>query len=188
MTKLSIVQLLYLLYVQAYSDEGSVTKGVVKSYLPRDLKDNAEKTYEDLIKQHLIESPKRNRLSITILGKETLIAELRTTKYRFDTVKGQRVINTIIDLLQQMSCNPSDVEDIDYETFVEKFKELYFTERRKQELHGVVAISSREICQNFSKINSISQVLLDEYFNRLKSTGKIFAVIEKNEELIQWAE
>ncbi|WP_071192518.1 hypothetical protein [Trichormus sp. NMC-1] len=192
MIQLSIIQLLYLLYAQAYSDENTVTKGVVKSYLNKELRQEAEQTYEYLLGQKLIESPKRNRLSVTDLGKKALTANLRTTKYRFDTVKGHRVINTIVDFLQQKSSDFHDSssidEDMDYDTFLVKFKELYFAERKKQELRGVVAIRSREICKQFSEINSISQSLLDKYFSRLKLSDKVFAVIEKNEELIQWAE
>ena len=77
---------------------------------------------------------------------------------------------------------------MDFDTFVEKFKELYFAERKQQELRGVVAIRSQDICQKFSEKNSISQSKLENYFNKLKSTGKVFAVTEKDEELIQWVE
>lgn len=192
MIQLSTIQLLYLLYAQAYSDGNTVTKGVVTSYLTKDQKKEVEQTYEYLLEQKLIESPKRSRLSLTDLGKKELTANLKITKYRFDTVKGHRVINTIIAFLQpnysDFHDSSSIAEEMDYDTFVDKFKKLYFAERKQQELRGVVAIRSREICKLFIETNSISKLLLDQYFNRLKSTGKIFAVIEKNEELIQWVE
>jgi FMN-dependent NADH-azoreductase len=38
------------------------------------------------------------------------------------------------------------------------------------------------------KYNSISQSKLKEYFDKLKSSGKVFTVTEKDDELIQWAE
>ena len=77
---------------------------------------------------------------------------------------------------------------MDFDTFVEKFKALYFEERKRQELRGVVAIRSREICHKFLEQNDISQSNLNKNFALLKSNGKVFAVIEKEDELIQWVE
>lgn len=192
MSQLSKVQLLYLLYAQAYSDGNTVTKSVVKSYLPKNLQKEAEQSYKALIENKFIESPKKNRLSVTELGKKTLAINLQTTEYRFDSVKGPKVINTILQYLQQISSNSfnssSNSEEMDFDTYVEKFKALYFEERKRQELLGVVAIYSRVIREKFYENNPISQTLLDKYFEKLKSTGKVFAVTEKNEELIQWAE
>lgn len=192
MSQLSIVQLLYLLYAQAYSNGDTVTKSVVKSYLSKEQQKEAEQSYEALIEQKLIESPKKNRLSLTILGKKILASNLQTTKYRFDSVKGPKVINTFLEYLQEVSSDSrkssSNSEDMDFDTYVEKFKALYFEERKRQELLGVVAIYSRVIRQIFAENNPISQTLLDKYFQKLKSTGKVFAVTEKDEELIQWAE
>ncbi|WP_298906937.1 hypothetical protein [uncultured Nostoc sp.] len=42
MTKLSIEQMLYLLYTVAYSNEGTVTQGTVKEHLSKELKKNAD--------------------------------------------------------------------------------------------------------------------------------------------------
>lgn len=187
MNQLSTVQLLYLLYAQAYSDGGTVTKSVVKSYLSKELQKEVEQTYQALIEQKLIESPKKNRLSVTFLGKKILASNLQITKYRFHSVKGRKVINTLLECLQQIS-SESNSEEMDFDTYVEKFKTLYFEERKRQELLGVVAIYSRVIRQKLYEHNPISQILLDKYFEKLKSTGKVFAVTEKDEELIQWAE
>lgn len=77
---------------------------------------------------------------------------------------------------------------MDFDTFVEKFKALYIEERKRQELRGVVAIHSQDICKKFIEDNPISQTTLDKHFEMLKSTGKVFAVTEKDDELIQWAE
>ncbi|MDZ7968757.1 MAG: hypothetical protein RM368_28030 [Nostoc sp. DedSLP03] len=192
MSQLSIVQLLYLLYAQAYSNGDTVTKSVVKSYLSKELQKEAEQSYEALIEQKLIESPRKNRLSLTSLGKKILVSNLQNTKYRFDSVKGPKVINILLEYLQQVSHDyhnsSSQSEDMDFDTYVEKFKALYFEERKRQELLGVVAIYSRVIRQKVYENNQISQSLLDKYFEKLKSTGKVFAVTEKDEELIQWAE
>lgn len=192
MNQLSTVQLLYLFYAHAYSNGDTVTKSVVKSYLSKELQQEAEQSYEALIEQKLIESPKKNRLSLTILGKKILALNLQNTKYRFDSVKGPKVINILLEYLQQVSYDShnssSQSEDMDFDTYVEKFKALYFEERKRQELLGVVAIYSRVIRQKFSENNPISQSLLDKYFEKLKSNGKVFTVTEKDEELIQWAE
>ncbi|MBR8836506.1 MAG: hypothetical protein DSM106950_21430 [Stigonema ocellatum SAG 48.90 = DSM 106950] len=192
MNQLSTVQLLYLLYAKAYSDRDTVTKGVVKSYLSKELQKEAEQSYEVLFQQKLIESPKKNRISVTPLGMKVLAANLQTTKYRFDSVKGPRVINTLLEYIQQTDSHfhrslASD-EEMDFDTYVEKFKALYFEERKRQEILGVVAIHSRDICQKFQENHPISQSQLDKYFDKLKSTGKVFAITEKHEELIQWAE
>ncbi|NET30060.1 hypothetical protein [Okeania sp. SIO1I7] len=78
------------------------------------------------------------------------------------------------------------LSDMDFEVFVGKFKKLYLEERRRQELEGVVAIRSKEICQKFAQNHNISESLLQEYFDKLKSDGLIFAVQENNKELFQW--
>jgi hypothetical protein len=191
MNQLSTVQLLYLLYAKAYSKECSVTKSIVKSYLPKEFQKDAESTYESLIQKKLIDSPKPGRFSINDLGKTALVVHLQTTKYRFESVKGPKVLNTLLDCLKLASMEIqafSPIENIDFETFVQKFKVLYLEERKRQELNGVVAIHSQDICQKFMEYNPISQSILKEYFDRLKSSGKIFAVTEKDDEIIQWAE
>ena len=192
MTKLSIEQMLYLLYTVAYSDEGTVTQGTVKEHLSKEIKKNADDIYNSLYQQNLLESPKRRRISVTEEGRKALVANLQITGYKFDSSKGQKVLNTLLHCLKLTSLKDyvSSVsgEDMDFDTFVEKFKELYFAERKQQELRGVVVIRSRDICQKFSDKNYISQSNLDNYFNKLKSTGKVFAVIEQDEELIQWVE
>ncbi len=191
MTKLSTEQMLYLMYAVSYSEDGTVTKGTVKSYLPKDQQKDADSLYEALSGKKLIESPKRNRLSVTEEGLKILVSSLQTTKYKFNSQKGPKVINTVLDCLQLVSPETKAAplsEEMDFDTFVEKFKALYIEERKRQELRGVVAIHSQDICQKFRKQNSISQSNLDKYFEMLKSTGKVFAVTEQDDELIQWAE
>jgi hypothetical protein len=191
MTKLSTEQMLYLLYAVSYSEDGTVTKGTVKSYLPKDQQKDADSLYEALSRKKLIESPKRNRLSVTEEGLKILVSSLQTTKYKFNSQKGPKVINTVLDCLQLVSPETKVAplsEEMDFDTFVEKFKALYIEERKRQELRGVVAIHSQDICQKFRNQNSISQSNLDKYFEMLKSTGKVFAVTEQDDELIQWAE
>ena len=182
MTKLSTEQMLYLLYAVSYSEEGTVTKGTVKGHLPKDQQKNADSIYSVLEQKKLIESPKKSRLSVTEQGLKSLISNLQTTKYRFESQKGQKVINTVLHCLQLASSETQAVplaEKMDFDTFVEKFKALYIEERKRQELRGVVAIHSQDICQKFMEDNRISQTTLDKYFEMLKSTGKVFAVTEK---------
>lgn len=191
MTKLSTEQMLYLLYAIAYSTEDTVTKGTVKEHLSKELQKKAERIYEELYQQNLLESPKRNRLLVTDLGKKALVANLQTTDYEFDSSKGQKVLNTLLRCFKLTSSDAKTSpasEEMNFDTFVEKFKALYLEERKRQELRGVVAIHSRDICQKFREHNPISQSKLDKYFEQLKSTGKIFAVTEKDDELIQWVE
>lgn len=192
MTKLTTDQLIYLLYVVAYLDEGTVTQGTVKRYLSKEQQKTASNICDSLCQQNLLESPKKSRLSVTEQGKQALVANLQTTNYKFESSKGQKVLNTLLYCFaltsSQKNSSTAIVEDIEFEVFVEQFKKLYFEERKQQELRGVVAIRSREICQKLKESSHISQSLLDKYFSRLKSDGKIFAVTEKDEELIQWVE
>ena len=191
MTKLSTEQMLYLLYAVSYSEEGTVTKGTVKGHLSKDQQKNADSIYGVLEQNKLIESPKKSRLSVTEQGLKALVSNLQTTKYRFDSQKGPKVTNTLLHCLQLRSSEAQTAAseaEMDFDIFVEKFKALYLEERKHQELQGVVAIRSQDICQKFMEQNPISQSHLDKYFERLKSTGKVFAVTEKDEELIQWAE
>ncbi len=191
MTKLSEDQMLYLLYAFSYSEEGTVTKGTVKSYFPKEQRKNTDSIYDALLQKHLIESPKRYRLSVTEQGLNTLVYNLQTTNYKFNSQKGYKVVNAILHCLQLTSSDDQAaalVEEMDFDIFVEKFKALYLEERKRQELRGVVAIRSQDICQKFMEYNPISQSNLDKYFEMLKSTGKVFAVTEKDDELIQWVE
>jgi hypothetical protein len=99
MNKLSIEQMLYLLYTVAYSDEGTVTQGTVKEHLSKELKKNADDIYNALYQQNLLESPKRRRISVTEEGRKALVANLQTTDYEFDSSKGQKVLNTLLHCL-----------------------------------------------------------------------------------------
>lgn len=192
MTKLSTEQMLYLLYTVAYSENGSVTQGTVKEHLSKELQKNADIICNTLCQEDLLESPKRRRISVTEQGIKVLVFNLQTTDYKFDSSKGQKVVNTLLHcfnltyLTEHVAYLP--VQEIEFDTFVEKFKQLYFAERKQQELRGVVAIYSRDICRKFQENNQISQPVLDKYFEQLKLTGKIFAVTEKEEEIIQWVE
>ncbi|MGA9382585.1 MAG: hypothetical protein WBV73_27815 [Phormidium sp.] len=192
MNQLPTEQLLYLFYAFAYSDGDTVTMGDVKSHLPKELQKDADRVCDALCQIKLLDSPKTRRISVTEAGKKALIANLLNTDYQFDSQKGAKVVNALLSCLKLASSGAelSSVadEEMDFETFVEKFKDLYFEERRQQELRGVVAIRSQDICQKFINSNGISETKMKEYFEQLKVTGKLFAVIEKQDELIQWAE
>jgi hypothetical protein len=192
MAQLSTEQLLYLLYAVAYSTEGTVTKGTVKKHLSKKSQNDAEKICKDLSDMKLLESPKRGRLAVTDMGMRALVTNLQTTDYKFNSQQGVKVLNTLLYCVKLAASDPQTysgfVEDMDFETFVEKFKKLYFEERRRQERRGVVAIHSRELCQKFMEDNPISQAKLKQYFDRLKEDGYVFAVTEIDEELIQWGE
>ncbi len=196
MREISTEQLLYLLYTFAYSIEGTVTKGTVKINLSKISKEygkNAAKICESLSEEGLLESPKRHRIRITEMGMEALVSNMQTTEFEFTSVKGPKILNALMSCLKLASkyggMDKKVVdEDMDFETFVEKFKQVYIEERKHQELEGVVAIRSQEICQKFRQNNHISEWLLEKYFEQLKSNGLVFAAQENNKELIQWVE
>lgn len=192
MNQLPTEQLLYLFYAFAYSDGDTVTMGDVKSHLPKELQKDADRVCDALCQIKLLDSPKTRRISVTEAGKKALIANLQNTDYLFDSQKGAKVVNALLSCLKIASSGDEISsfadEEMDFETFVEKFKALYDRERRQQELSGVVAIRSRDICQEFLEQNRISQSKMNKYFEQLKSEGQIFAVTEKHDELIQWVE
>ena len=191
MTRLTIEQLIYLLYAKAYTEVDTVTKGTVKSYLTQEWKSIAENIYDTLLKQELIKQTSKGRFSLTEQGLEALVIGLATTDYKFDSVKGAKVLNTLVACIKLASNFHEQItssKEMSFDEFEEKFKKLYFEERRKQELEGIVAIHSEDLFQKFMKQNPISQDTINQYFELLKSRGKIFALIEKGHGLIQWVE
>ncbi len=202
MAELTTEQLVYLLYAKAYTEAAeaeTVTNGTVKVCLPSQWKEKAEKIYDALKTQKLIElrtkegkpTNKKGRFSITEQGNSSLVANLATTDYKFTSSKGYRVLNTLLACIKEAAETHPQIKSSDemsFDEFREKFKAIYFEERRQQEIRGVVAIYSQEICQKFIKRYPISSEKLEQYFDLLKVNGEILAVIEKNTELIQWVE
>ena len=103
MIQLSTEQLLYLFYAFAYSDGGTVTKSVVKSYLSQDVQKKAEDIGNALCQQQLLESPKKGRLAVTQQGLKTLVANLKITNYKFESQKGPKVVNALLHCLKLVS-------------------------------------------------------------------------------------
>jgi len=201
MKKLSPDQLLYLLYVFSYSyfEENSVTKGTIKELLSRDkkelskemVKEDADRLCESLFDMGLIKFPKDGRLSVTDEGIQFLVFNLGITEYNFNSLKGPKVLNALKYCIKIAFSTPyKSSDDMDFETFLNKFRELYSIERKRQELNGVVAIYRKEICQKFIDNNSfsISKEKVNEYFNKLKLIGTIFTSVGQNDELVHWIE
>ncbi|NET47124.1 hypothetical protein [Okeania sp. SIO2B3] len=189
MTELSTEQLLDLLYTFAYSTEGTVTRSTVRNHLSKKHRPNAKQVCESLCELKLLESPKRGRIKVTEMGMKALVINLQTTEYKFRSNKGAKLLNALMACLK-LAAKYNQInyqnEDMDFETFLEKFEKLYFEERSRQELRGFVAIRSQEICQNFKDKNYISESNLKKYFEQLKSQDIVFAVVEDNEEIIEW--
>lgn len=191
MTKLSTEQMLYLLFAVAYSTDGTVKKGDVKGNLPADVKKKADQICEDLCQQKLLESPKRSRLAVTELGKKALVANLQTTDYKFESAKGPKMLNALLSCFKLLSPDTvvsSAAEEMDFETFVEKFKKLYLQQRKAQELRGVVAILKKQLFGQFIEENPISETRLEKFFEKLKSQGEISVVAGREDDLINWIE
>lgn len=191
MTKLSTEQMLYLLFAVAYSTDGTVKKGDVKGNLPADVKKKADQICEDLCQQKLLESPQRSRLAVTELGKKALVANLQTTDYKFKSAKGPKMLNALLSCFKLLSPDTvvsSAAEEMDFETFVEKFKKLYFQQRKEQQLRGVVAIVKKQLFRQFIEENAISETLLEKLFEKLKSQGEISVVGGREDDLINWIE
>ncbi|MCT7951026.1 hypothetical protein NG798_14605 [Ancylothrix sp. C2] len=192
MAKLSTEQMLYLLFAVAYSTDGTVKKGDVKGNLPADVKKKADQICEDLCQQKLLESLKASRLAVTELGKKALVANLQTTDYKFESAKGPKMLNALLSCFKLLSpetvVSSAAAEEMDFETFVEKFKKLYFQQRKEQQLRGVVAIVKKQLFRQFIEENAISETLLEKFFEKLKSQGEISVVAGREDDLINWIE
>jgi hypothetical protein len=203
MTKLTKGQMLYLLYADAYSEAGTVTKGTVKPHLPSEWQEKVQEIYDVLETQKLIvridkagkPTKREGRLSVTPEGKKALATNLATTDYEFDSSKGYKVLNTLLTCIQEAAQDSSQFrssenEEMTFAEFQQKFKTLYFEERKRQELGGVVAIHKKELIEKFQAANSVtlSSKKLNEYFGELKSSGKVFISKGEKDELIHWVE
>ena len=193
MVELTIEQQLYLLYARAYVDAelGTVTKSTVKSYLPKKWRGNSERIYDALQKHQLIKQTGRGRLALTEEGEQELIQNLSTTDYRFDSVKGPKVLNALLLCLKNAadsSHSSQGSQEMSFATFHQNFKSLYFEQRKQQSLQGVVAITEQEISEIFMDKYSVSRDSFQKNFKALRDKGEI-SVIEGGEgQLIEWVE
>lgn len=187
MIKLNTDQMLYLLYADAYADENTVTKSTVKSYLPTTYKGESEKIYEFLRLGELIQQTSKGRFSVTEQGKQALLQNLSFTDYHFDSIKGPKVLNTLLRFIKQAIESPS-WEDMTFDEFREKFKSLYFEERKAKSLTGVAIVRKREISKQFINKYSISQDLFEKHFETLTSTREIIIRERRDDKLIEWVE
>ena len=183
MIKLKPEQMIYLLHAAAYLELDTITKGSVKKHLPIEWRDQAEEIYDTLQAQELINPSSKGRFSISEKGSDALILSLKSTNYRFTSIKGPKVLNALIDCFKKASEINSEAQlsqEMSFDEFQDKFKALYFEERRRQEIRGVVAIHSKELRSKFRKESFISDEKISEYFEKLKLTKKILTVIERD--------
>jgi hypothetical protein len=82
----------------------------------------------------------------------------------------------------------SFLEDMTFDEFKDKFKTLYFEERKAKSLTGVAIVRKREIYKQFINKYSISQDKFEENFETLKSTREITVTEGRDDELIEWVE
>ncbi|GEM_PF-990239 len=215
MAELTAEHLIYLLYTKAYAKDteaDTLTKGDIRSYLPDEHKGKAEKIYGDLKEQGLIELKtkdgktkdskgkaltKDGRFSLTGEGNQVLVNNLTTTDYDFTSSRSYKVLSTALTCLlshikETGKTHPQtrQTEEITFEEFQDKFKELYFEERKRQELSGAVAIRKKELLKKIQDTNSknISPEALDKYFEDLKSRGIVFVSRGEKDDLIHWVE
>jgi hypothetical protein len=203
MKSLSIDEILYLLYACSYSrEEGTVTRSHVAELIARDKKELSKQLirkevdciYETLLEQKLIDSPRNRRLLVTDLGIKALISNLGVIHIDlFHSAKGEKLLNTLIYLIKLSTLGYSDSstpKTMSFSTFFDKIRHFYFEVRKHQELDGVVAIHKQELLQEFLKDNSanITKELMSDYFEHLKSTGKVFTSKGEKDELVHWVE
>ena len=188
---ISIEHLLYLLYAVAYSTEGTVTKGTVKRYFKK-ISKNDKKSYEYLCQEDLIKPINKHRFLITEKANETLVFGLLNSDYQFTSHKSPKILNTLLTCLKIAGSKTKDFEqlldNIDFDTFENKFKQFYIELRKQQQLQGeVVVIKKRSIYQKFSEKKLISEKKFDDYYKMLKQSGKIMIASGRDDDLINWA-
>jgi hypothetical protein len=213
MINLSVGKMLYLLYAEAYSEKVksdapseykeksneiynySVTKGDVKSHLPSEYKEKSDEIYSDLVDQKLIiptdtkgnVTSKVGRFSLTKEGKSVLVNCLANTDYQFISSKGCKVLNALQRCIKYAVLANFN-QTMDYEEFREKFKKLYFQERKRQSLQGIIVMLRNDLTQQFIMQNNISLQEFERHFNLLSNTGEISITQDRENQLIQWVE
>ncbi|MDX2216702.1 MAG: hypothetical protein SFY66_25785 [Oculatellaceae cyanobacterium bins.114] len=202
MFDLSNEELLYLLYTFSHlreegkSTKGTATKGTVKKALLRDNKGLPEKkiesAYTSLLKKELIEAGRNSQILITSNGIDSLISGLSATNYRFESDKKKvfKVLNGVLNCFNKAGQSEFRFYEIDFEEFSKNFKELYFEEKKRQEIKGVVAISKQDIYRLFQQDKglNVNRETWEEYFNKLKSLEKISISKGEEDDLIHWVD
>ena len=87
---------------------------------------------------------------------------------------------------KESKVSESKDKKLSYSNFESDFEDLYFEEKRKQELKGVVAIKRRQMLDIAEGKYNVPREQLEDYFEKLKDNKKIFSVMEKGEELLSW--
>lgn len=193
MPELSIKHILYLLYACAYREEDStVTKGTVKSYLPKEFKGKSEDIYIDLEKENLVKFARRQRISVTDSGYKALVSGLSSTEYQFNSSKGFKVLNELLDCIEHAATQGENLRSttpkIDFDVFKERFKELYFERRKESSLKGVAAVRKNDMAEIFLNDSSLSADEFDEYFKALEADGSIATSAGREDTLVEWTE
>ena len=149
MAQLTTEQLIYLLYASAYAEAETVTKGTVKSYLSDEWKGKAEEIYGVLQAQGLIKQTSKGRFSVTEQGFGSLVTNLSTTDYQFSSVKGPKVLNTLLSCVKKAHPQSNLSEEMTFGEFQEKFKALYFEERRdSRRSEALLPFKARNFAKN----------------------------------------
>lgn len=188
MANLSKTEAMYLLHALAYAEGNGAPRGVLRARLPTAFQSGAESACKGLLKKgHLLETA-RSSVAATESGMAALLAHLRTTGLAFTTAKGPRILNALADLFKIEAPAAQTAADMDYATFVDRFQRLYDQEKLQQEKRGIVAIHTEDLRDRFLRHEGLSPERFDEYLARLKASKQIFTMVEKNHELLRWAE
>lgn len=199
MTELTTEQFIYLLYAKAYAkatESGTVTGGDIKSYLTGEWKEKAEEIYSDLKTKGLIElktkegkpSKREGRFSLTDEGNQVLVTSLTTIDYDFTSFKSYKVLRTALACLLTHFEEAKPHEKMTFDEFQKHFKVLYFKERMKQSLQGVIVMGKRMLAKQFIEQHSISIQEFEKHFEKLRSEGEISMTEGREDKIIQWIE
>ncbi len=176
-------QTIYLLYVKAYSDKNendTVTKGSVKSHLPKEWKEKAEEIHAHLEKLGMIErKTKRGRFLLKADGYKALLKNLSTTDYKFETIAGAKVLNALLDCLKKSTVEMTKDE------FLIKINDMY-NETIRSSRTGTMAADGKKICQKIADRYSVPIETVTQHYEALKKEEKIFAKEDTGVEQILW--
>jgi hypothetical protein len=134
-----------------------------------------------------ITTSKGTQFRMTQSGEHTLVKGLKNQYLQGRTNTEKALLKLFLKISTSVSTT-QDEPEMDFEVFKIRFKDIYLEVRKVEELRGAVVIYGQEICDKFASQFPISKKLLVTYFERLKTTGQIFAVQGRDGEMIQWVE
>lgn len=197
------VRVLLVVWSEQKLRKGELSKRVIRS---GEKSEDYKPILQKLKLAEAIVEEKKDLFLITEVGVNLLRSKLLDVQFNFqhddstpnpkklgETKKVGQIGAKFGDVLLKWIREESDLKSIsssghtmDFETFANLFEQAYIDERKTQELRGAIVIYGKKICERFASQNSISDFLLEDYYQRLKSSNKIISIEGRDGEMIEW--